>query len=112
MYPQPGNFHCNICGKTFARKFNFDRHRVTHYHYREQYQCRRCPRFYPRRYHLKRHYEAVHNRNTNEVNGVYPLIRQVRPSPSAQQAYPPQDETAHLSQMEKVAIAAEEESRG
>ena len=55
------------------------------------------------------HYEVVHNHNTNEVSGVYPLIRQMRPSPSAKQAHPPQDETAHLSQMEKVAIAAEEE---
>ena len=54
-------FTCTDCGKQFTKRFNLNRHQLTHTNDKEKFPCSRCEKTFTSKGQLGRHMEGVHN---------------------------------------------------
>ena len=53
-------FICEICDKTFKRKYTYEKHRKSHGNKRELYSCRICKKTYNEKFNLNKHMKKKH----------------------------------------------------
>mmetsp|Transcript_8211 Transcript_8211/g.24705 ORF Transcript_8211/g.24705 Transcript_8211/m.24705 type:complete len:273 (-) Transcript_8211:148-966(-) len=56
------SYNCNLCGSTFAEKFNLNKHVRTVHEKKRPFSCHICPVTFKQKDHLKKHVMTVHER--------------------------------------------------